>query len=62
MPELTGNGYLFRLFPAVPGVLVGGNQTSLTGETRMKIVAPAGGEHHHQQRNTQGSRHHKSSN
>ena len=44
------------------GVLVGGDQTPLADKTGAEVVAAARCEHHRQQRNSKGSRHHKSPN
>ena len=39
--ELAGNRHLFGLLAPVPGELIGGDQASLTGEPRLKVIVPA---------------------
>jgi len=39
--ELAGNRHRFGLLPSVPGELIGGDQTCLTGEPRLKVIVPA---------------------
>jgi len=39
--ELAGNRHRFGLLASVPGELIGGDQASLTGDPRLKIIVPA---------------------